>query len=244
MYLSKIKNLVILIAKKIISVFSYNKNQFSIEGAFIYNSTCRIINSKITIGKNSKVVLADNVNIDGYEISILKGEIIVGTNTRFERGSNIEKPSISILDGSLKIGENCIIRSDFSIRFGGKCKIGDYTGIMEHTEIRSDECLEIGDFNMISYECMIYDTNTHCDYTRDVRRQMTIKDFPYIGLEIEKPPAKALKIGDDCWIGKRALLLKGVEVGNNSTIGACAVVTKNIPENSIAYGNPAQIKVK
>ena len=238
------KNLRNRISKKIISAFSGNNNQFTIEGSFIPTDTCRIINSKISIGKNAKLILADNVSIDGYEISILKGEFIVEANTKFERGSNSQKPSISILDGSLKTGKNCIIRADFSIRFGGKCEIGKYTGIMEHTEIRSDERIEIGDFNMISYECMIYDTNTHCDYPKDVRRKMTVKDFPNIGLEFEKPPTNAVKIGHDCWIGKRAVLLKGVEIGNNSTIAACAVVTKNVPENSIAYGNPAQIKVK
>lgn len=56
-------------------------------------------------------------------------------------------------------------------------------------------------------------------------------------LEITKP----ICIGDDVYIGNGVLLLPGVHIGNNVIIGAGAIVTKDIPSNSVAVGVPARV---
>jgi len=48
-------------------------------------------------------------------------------------------------------------------------------------------------------------------------------------------------IGDDCWIGAGAIICPGVTIGKNSVIGAGSVVVKDIPENSVAVGNPCRV---
>lgn len=48
-------------------------------------------------------------------------------------------------------------------------------------------------------------------------------------------------IGDYTWIGDRTIILKGVEIGEHSIIGAGSVVTKDVPHHSIAVGNPARV---
>lgn len=53
--------------------------------------------------------------------------------------------------------------------------------------------------------------------------------------------SKPVSIGNDCWIGGNSTILPGVTIGNGCTIGAGSVVTKNIPHNSLAVGNPAKI---
>ena len=53
--------------------------------------------------------------------------------------------------------------------------------------------------------------------------------------------SKAVTIGDDCWIGGNAVICPGVSIGNGCVIGAGAVVTKDIPDNSLAVGNPAKV---
>ena len=53
--------------------------------------------------------------------------------------------------------------------------------------------------------------------------------------------AKEIKIGDDVWIGANVTILPGVTIGNNVVIGAGAVVTKDIPDNSLAVGVPARV---
>lgn len=56
-----------------------------------------------------------------------------------------------------------------------------------------------------------------------------------------KENGKPITIGDDCWIGGGAIICPGVTIGNRCVIGAGAVVTKNIPDDSLAVGNPARI---
>lgn len=53
--------------------------------------------------------------------------------------------------------------------------------------------------------------------------------------------SKPVFIGDDCWIGGNSVILPGVTIGNGCTIGAGTVVTKNIPDDSLAVGNPAKV---
>ena len=57
------------------------------------------------------------------------------------------------------------------------------------------------------------------------------------GLEITKP----IVIGDDVWIGGDVTILPGVTIGNGSVIGAKSLVTKDIPDNVLAFGNPARV---
>lgn len=52
---------------------------------------------------------------------------------------------------------------------------------------------------------------------------------------------KPVSIGKNVWIASNATILPGVHIGNNSIIGACSVVTKDIPANVIAMGNPAKV---
>jgi maltose O-acetyltransferase len=64
------------------------------------------------------------------------------------------------------------------------------------------------------------------------------------GLRRTKALARSIRIGDDCWIGGGAIICPGVTIGNGCVIGAGAVVTKDIPDNSLAIGNPARVSKK
>lgn len=59
-------------------------------------------------------------------------------------------------------------------------------------------------------------------------------------LEFGKP----ISIGDDSWIGGGAIILPGVNIGKRCIVGAGSVVTKDIPDDSIAVGNPAKVVTK
>jgi maltose O-acetyltransferase len=48
-------------------------------------------------------------------------------------------------------------------------------------------------------------------------------------------------IGDDVWIGTRAIIMPGISVGKGAIIGASSVVTKDVPEYAIVCGNPAKV---
>ena len=66
---------------------------------------------------------------------------------------------------------------------------------------------------------------------------------PEVGVryECQQISTNQVKIGKNCWIGEKAIILPGVTIGNNTIIGAGSVVTKDIPADSIAVGNPAKV---
>jgi maltose O-acetyltransferase len=53
--------------------------------------------------------------------------------------------------------------------------------------------------------------------------------------------SKPVSIGDDCWIGGNTVICPGVNIGSGCVIGAGSVVTKDIPDNSLAVGDPAKV---
>jgi len=64
-------------------------------------------------------------------------------------------------------------------------------------------------------------------------------DIPMMHQEMQ--PEFPVWIGDDVWIGTRAILLPGVHIGNHAIVGAGAVVTSDVPDWAIAVGNPARV---
>lgn len=63
----------------------------------------------------------------------------------------------------------------------------------------------------------------------------------YVARRLPKEYAYPVTIGDDCWIGGGVIICPGVKIGDRCVIGAGSVVTKNIPSDSVAVGNPARV---
>lgn len=57
----------------------------------------------------------------------------------------------------------------------------------------------------------------------------------------ELAQASEIKIGNDVWLGDNVSILSGISIGNNVVVGAGAVVTKDIPDNSLAVGVPTKV---
>ena len=108
-------------------------------------------------------------------------------------------------------------------------KIGDRVGISGGS-ICAARFIEIGDDTMLGANVTIADTDFHSLYPA-YRAGHT---HPTIGIA-------EVRIGKRVFIGTNSLVLKGVNVGDNSVIGGGSVVTKDIPENCIAAGNPCKV---
>ncbi len=107
----------------------------------------------------------------------------------------------------------------------GELKIGKYCLITPGVRIIAAESIEIGDACMFAHGAYISDADWHGIYDRSEPVGNT----------------KPIILKDNVWIGDSAIICKGVTIGENSIIGAGAVVTKNIPANVVAAGNPAKV---
>jgi maltose O-acetyltransferase len=111
--------------------------------------------------------------------------------------------------------------------FGRNVSLGKRSGLGLNCRIHGE--VAIGDNVMMGPEVLIYSRNHRFD---DPTVPMIDQGFAQ---------SKPVVIGDDVWIGARAVILPGVVVGARSIIGAQAVVTKDIPQGSIVGGNPARV---
>lgn len=191
-----------------------------------------INNSRIIVTHGSSVEFGDNVRIENAVLSIDSGACIIGNNSII--GSASEKVMLNIESGKIQIGHHSkICASRFWVRFGGNIHIGDYTNINRGGEIRCDEFVSIGDYNQISYNVNIWDTNTHTVHSRDERRRITEEHYPYYGYENKRPKTKPIIIGNDCWIGENASILKGTIINDEVIVGYnCLLSNVEIPSKT------------
>ena len=113
----------------------------------------------------------------------------------------------------------------------GKIKIGVNCSIGEGTIIHAGKSVEIGNNVLMGANCYINDTN----------HKIKNSDMPIVA---QGWIAKKIVIGDNVWLGVNVTVLDGVTIGDNSVIGACAVITNDIPANVVAAGIPAKILYK
>ena len=119
----------------------------------------------------------------------------------------------------VSIGRKCTIHKN--------TEIGNGSGVGYACEINNG--VTIGKDVMMGPYVVIY-TQNHC--TKDTETPMRLQGM----LEIQP-----VTIEDDVWIGARVCILPGVTIGKGSIIGACAVVTKDVPPYSVVVGNPGRV---
>ncbi len=124
------------------------------------------------------------------------------------------------------IGDHVTILSPFYTDYGYRCIIGSDTFINHNAYLMDCAPITIGSHCFIGPNCGIYTAIHPLD--AEERNQ---------GLEKAEP----VIIGDNVWIGGDVTILPGVTIGQGSVIGAKSVVTKDIPPNVIAVGNPCRV---
>lgn len=138
-----------------------------------------------------------------------------------------EKTVTAILRGFFgSVGETPTVLPRFTCDCGKNIFVGDNFLANYNVTILDIAPVHIGDNTMIGPNTMISTINHPLDAAG--RRK-------HLGI------AKPVNIGNDVWIGGNVTIVPGVTIGNNVVIGAGAVVTKDIPDNSLAVGVPAKV---
>lgn len=167
--------------------------------------------------KKKGAILGSNVQLPGQLNLVISGnnDIGIGDNFYFSSGNGVN-PIASNLQGAIYL-EN-----------GASLKIGNNVG-MSSTRLWIHESVRIGNNVKIGGCVLITDTDAHpMDYV--VRRSSN-----------EGTKSAPVVIEDDVWIGAHCIILKGVTIGARSIIGAGSVVTKSIPADCVAAGNPCRV---
>lgn len=167
---------------------------------------------------------------DDEEIRLQKLNAIQNSN-RFNSidDSDLDRQNEVLSEILGSIGEHCWIAKRFCFDNGKNIFIGDnFTGNFNITILDVKE-VYIGDNVMIGPHTLI--TTVGHPLTPKERRQHLAQ-------------AKQITIGNDVWIGGNVTILPGVTIGNNVVVGAGAVVTKDIPDNSLVLGVPARVVKK
>lgn len=142
------------------------------------------------------------------------------------RPSELEKRAEVLKELLPHMEKNCVVLSPVYADYGLYTKIGHDTFINHNAYLMDGGGITIGSHCFIGPNCGMY-TAIHA----------TIAEERNQGLEKALP----IVLGDNCWLGGDVTILPGVTIGNNTIIGAGSVVTKDIPDNVVAVGNPCRV---
>lgn len=166
--------------------------------------------------KSHGVVFGKNIQIPGKVSWLIRGaRITIGDNFYLSSGNGVNP-----------IASN--LQADVYVEPGATLTIGNNVG-MSSTRLWIHESVRIGNNVKIGGCVLITDTDAYpMDYV--VRRSSN-----------EGTKSAPVVIEDDVWIGAHCIILKGVTIGARSVIGAGSVVTKSIPVDCVAAGNPCRV---
>lgn len=140
---------------------------------------------------------------------------------------DMDKRFPKLQDMFAEIGEGSYIEPPLHANFGGKhVHFGKYVYANYNLTMVDDTHIYVGDYTMIGPNVTIATAGHPIDPAlRSVQAQYNME----------------VHIGKNVWIGGGCVLLPGVSIGDNTVIGAGSIVTKDIPANVVAYGNPCRV---
>ena len=126
-----------------------------------------------------------------------------------------------------EVGENCYIESPFFANWGGHhVHLGSNVYANAGLKLVDDTHIYIGDCTMLGPNVVLATAGHPID--PELRGR---------GLQYNLP----VRIGRNCWLGAGVIVMPGVTIGDNTVIGAGSIVTKDIPANVVAVGNPCRV---
>ena len=143
------------------------------------------------------------------------------------RPSQLERRTELLKEMFAEIGEGCYIEPPFHSNWGGKhCHFGKMVYANFNLTCVDDTHIYVGDYTLIGPNVTIA-TAGH-----PIQPQMREQGYQY---------NMPVHIGRNCWIGAGVVIVPGVTIGDNVVIGAGSVVTKDLPDNVVAVGNPCKV---
>lgn len=142
------------------------------------------------------------------------------------RPSESKKRQALLLELFAEVGENCYIEPPLHANWAKHTHLGNHVYANFNLTLVDDTHIYIGDYVMIAPNVTL-STAGH-PIEPEMRKKIAQFNIP-------------IHIEENVWIGANSVILPGVTIGKNSVIGAGSVVTKDIPANVVAVGNPCRV---
>jgi maltose O-acetyltransferase len=173
------------------------------------------------------------VNIFRWSEGCRHQSLKIGARTRFH------VPVCSGGEGNLLIGSNNVLGWRLAPRLGSGEILLQPRGVSAQVIIGNDNMFS----NNVTFVAMGKITLGNGCLIGD---QVTILDCDFHEIDPKHRNRSVgqicpIAIGNNVWLGSRAMILKGVSIGDNSVVGAMSVVTKSVPKNCVVAGNPAKV---
>jgi len=160
-----------------------------------------------------------------------------------QRLNGISSREMKAKDGILRelfgdFGEEAWVETPFYCDYGINISIGKRTFVNVNCMFMDCNTITLGNNVLVGPNVQIY-TAFHPLLARDrVRCEPALHraEAPYV------TQTKAVAIGDNVWIGGSSIIMPGVSIGDNVTVGAGSIVTRNLPADVLAYGQPCRIR--
>ena len=189
-----------------------------------------LIYFRIHHSRATSIIVAKDVVINlakSARIQVLKGRFLIGDSDAPTR-QRTRKTEITLANNAqLTLHGDVILYEGVGVRVteGAKLSIGDHTYINRSASIDCTQEITIGDYCAISDNVQILDSDFH--------------PITYNGKT--STMSKPVHIGNHVWIGRSAIILKGVTIGDGAIVGAGCVVTRDVPARCLVVGNPARV---
>lgn len=183
--------------------------------------------------------LASKLKLLVIEREIRKNIVLTGEGHRFGITSRV-RLNEGATPSNIELQDHVEMYGTLTALHKGKIVMHPWSKIGAGSSIISVNYVEIGMDTAIADGATIVDNNFH-PTNPDDRRYMRRTPHDSIERQAHNSASAPIIIGENVLVGSNARICKGVTIGDNAIIAACAVVTKDVPANAIAAGNPAKI---